>query len=323
MHDRKFNDPSVAFVPSLPSHIGAFRSQRTRAPSAFGQVVEVCRDMAGIVFLLLLSAAAILALRHPSIGLRYLRDHSAGFTDSFSGSLQRDKDWLAHQQWRETFSREQQMTFSQRMNRWHVMVADASERFHIPAKWIRTVMQIESGGRTMLSEKKPITSPVGAVGLMQLMPGTYEEMRAQHKLGADPYNPRDNIMAGAAYLSWLHHKYGYPAMFVAYNDGPGNLEAKQSKGRALPVETRNYVAKICATLGTAVPSSFARADRARLTRPNGEPLWIDAAAVAAVRAPLRGEYSGSVKSVVTIGHSRQALRETVAMVRAALHTRSG
>jgi hypothetical protein len=323
MHDCKVTDPSVALVPSFHSHIGAFRRQRTCVQSALSQAFQVGRDMAGMVFLLLLTAAAILALRHPSIGLRYLRDHSAGFTDSFSTSLQRDRDWLMHQKWRTAFQQEQQMTFSQRMNRWHVLVTEASERFHVPAKWIRTVIQMESGGRTMLNEKKPITSPVGAVGLMQLMPGTYDEMRQQHKLGANPFNPHDNIMAGAAYLSWLHHRYGYPAMFVAYNDGPGNLEAKQAGGRALPAETRNYVAKICATLGTAVPASFAKAARAKFTRPNGQPVWIDAGAVAAIRAPLRGEYSRNVNAVITIGHSRQALRESVAMVKAALRTRSG
>ena len=116
------------------------------------------------------------------------------------------------------------------MNRWQGLIAEASDRFHIPANWIRTVIQMESGGRTMLNEEKPITSPVGAVGLMQLMPGTYDQMRRQHNLGANPFNPHDNIMAGAAYLSWLHHRMDIPAMFVAYNDGPGNLEAKRSQG---------------------------------------------------------------------------------------------
>lgn len=286
-----------------------------------GHAVLVCRDMAGMIFLLLLTAAAILALRHP-IGMDYLRGRSVIFTQTFSADLQQERDWITRLQWRKAFQQEQQMTFTQRMNRWQGLINDASQRFHLPAKWIRTVIQMESGGRTMLNAGKPITSPVGAVGLMQLMPGTYDQMRQQHKLGANPFNPHDNIMAGAAYLSWLHHKYGYPAMFVAYNDGPGNLEAKRSKGRALPVETRNYVAKICATLGTSVPDSFAHAGKAKFTRPNGKPVWVDAGAVASIKTPLRGEYARSVKAVITIGHTRQAVRETVAMVKAALHTRS-
>src|ERR1700759_2174302 len=103
-------------------------------------------------------------------------------------------------------------------------------------------------------------------------------------------------------------------MFVAYNDGPGNLEAKQASGRALPAETRNYVAKICAELGTAVPARFANSAQAKFTRPNGRPVWIDADAMASVRTPLHGEYARNVNSVITIGHSRQALRESVAMV---------
>jgi len=318
MHDRESNDRHISLVPSMASHIGAFRRQRTAIRSAFGHTILAARDMAGMVSLLLLTAAAILALRHPSIDLNFLRARTVTFTESFTTTLQSDRNWLM----RTAFQQEQHMSFSQRMNRWQGLIAEAAGRYHIPAKWIRTVMQMESGGRTMLNAQKPITSPVGAVGLMQLMPGTYDQMRKQHKLGANPFNPHDNIMAGAAYLSWLHHKYGYPAMFVAYNDGPGNLEAKRSKGRALPAETRNYVAKICATLGTAVPDSFSHSGRTKLTRPNGKPVWIDASAVASVSKPLRGEYAKSVKAVITIGHTRQAVRETVAMVRATLRGKS-
>lgn len=322
MHDRESNDRYVTLVPSAGPHIGAFRRQRDAVQSAFAHTLLVARDMTGMVFLLILSAAAILALRHPSIDLNFLRARTVTFTESFSTDLQQERDWLTHLQWRKAFQQEQQMTFSQRMNRWHGLIAEASQRFHLPASWIRTVIQMESGGRTMLKADKPITSPVGAVGLMQLMPDTYNQMRRQNRLGANPFNPHDNIMAGAAYLSWLHRKYGYPAMFVAYNDGPGNLEAKRSKGRALPAETRNYVAKICATLGTAVPDSFSQNGKAKLTRPNGKPVWIDASAVASIKKPLAGEYAKNVKAVITIGHTRQAVRETVAMVKAALHSRS-
>ena len=103
-------------------------------------------------------------------------------------------------------------------------IAEAARRFGIPAPWIVAVMRQESGGRTMLGEGTPIVSRAGAIGLMQVLPGTYVEMAVQHKLGDNPFEPRDNIMAGTAYLRWLHHKYGYPAMFAAYNAGPGRLE---------------------------------------------------------------------------------------------------
>jgi soluble lytic murein transglycosylase-like protein len=113
-------------------------------------------------------------------------------------------------------------------------------------------MRIESGGRTILFGR-PITSGAGAMGLMQLMGDTYNEMRARNSLGADPYNARDNIMAGAAYLHELYTKYGYPRLFAAYNAGPGRLEEHLHSGHALPAETRTYVR--LATDG-AVSTSF-------------------------------------------------------------------
>ena len=48
------------------------------------------------------------------------------------------------------------------------------------------------------------------MGLMQIMPKTYAELRARHQLGADAYNPRDNILAGAAYLREMLDRYGSP-----------------------------------------------------------------------------------------------------------------
>src|SRR5690242_10746820 len=100
------------------------------------------------------------------------------------------------------FGQEQRMSFGQLMHRWDALVAQASQLFGVPEKWIRIVMQVESGGRTMADEKQPIVSPAGAMGLMQLMPATYRDMRTAFGLGADPFAPRDNIFAGAAYLRW-------------------------------------------------------------------------------------------------------------------------
>ncbi len=134
---------------------------------------------------------------------------------------------------------------------------------------------------------------------MQVMPDTYSEMAAEHSLGTDPFNARDNIMAGTAYLRWLHKKYGNPKMFAAYNAGPGRVE----KGGKLPAETRAYVSGIAKTLGCAMVWAMvpARLDLVSLTRPNGAALKIDASKVTAIRAALPGEYADSVKSVVTIG----------------------
>ena len=135
---------------------------------------------------------------------------------------------------------EDAMTAKALMDRWQPLISEASKRFAMPENWIRAVIRVESGGRTILVGR-PITSGAGAMGLMQLMGDTYNEMRARNDLGADPYNARDNVMAGTAYLRELYMKYGYPRLFAAYNAGPGRLEDHLHNGHALPAETRNYV----------------------------------------------------------------------------------
>ncbi|MGE3651621.1 MAG: lytic transglycosylase domain-containing protein [Reyranellaceae bacterium] len=129
------------------------------------------------------------------------------------------------------------------LDRWQGPIAEASRRFGVPEAWIRAVMQVESGGLTML-DGHPITSRAGAMGLMQVMPGTYEDMRRAHGLGADPHDPRDNILAGTAYLRAMYDLYGYPALFAAYNAGPGRYDDHLQQGRPLPAETRAYLASI-------------------------------------------------------------------------------
>lgn len=132
------------------------------------------------------------------------------------------------------------------LSRWGAHVREASARFGIPEDWIRRVMRAESGGRTML-EGRLITSRAGAMGLMQLMPGTWREMRAAHGLGADPHDPRDNIVAGTAYLRAMYDRFGYPGMFAAYNAGPARYAAHLATGRRLPTETVAYVAAVGGT----------------------------------------------------------------------------
>lgn len=126
-------------------------------------------------------------------------------------------------------------------DRWRHFIAEASRRFVIPEAWIRAVMRAESGGRATL-DGRPITSRAGAMGLMQLMPETWAELRERYGLGTDPNDPRDNILAGTAYLRELYARYGYPNLFAAYNAGPARLDDNLSSGRALPDETRAYLA---------------------------------------------------------------------------------
>lgn len=129
---------------------------------------------------------------------------------------------------------------------WAVHVAAAARRFGIPEAWIWAVMRVESNG-----DSRAVSS-AGAMGLMQIMPGTWANLRARHGLGRDPYNVRDNIMAGAAYLRAMHDRYGNAtAMLAAYNAGPGRYDEYLSRGRPLPRETRAYLAKLAPIAGSA------------------------------------------------------------------------
>ena len=208
------------------------------------------------------------------------------------------------------------MSAAQLMQRWEPMIADAAKRFQIPAAWIRNVMRRESGGRTLLNGQ-PITSNAGALGLMQVEPGTYAEMAAQYRLGDDPFDPKDNIYAGAAYLRWLHGKYGFPAMFAAYNAGPGNLEDHLHHGAALPAETKAYVAFITHALSKG-EDWLTRSNKLVLTAPNGNKLTIDPTTVQSVRAALPGEYAPGVSAVLDLGKGHQGVKESPEFVLAVL-----
>lgn len=143
---------------------------------------------------------------------------------------------------------------------WSAHIADASSRFGVPVEWIRRVMRAESGGRTRLAGR-PIVSSAGAMGLMQLMPATWREMRALLGLGADPHDPRDNILAGTAYLRMMYDRFGYPGLFAAYNAGPARYAQHLSTGRSLPGETVAYVRNV-AGVRTPEPAQAREAARA-------------------------------------------------------------
>ncbi len=126
---------------------------------------------------------------------------------------------------------------------------EAAQRFHVPASWLRAVMRAESHG-----DAKSI-SDKGAIGLMQVMPQTYAEMRAKYGLGPDPFDPRDNILAGAAYLAEMFASYGSPGFLAAYNAGPRRYEQHLVRRRQLPTETTDYVARLAPELGLASTSA--------------------------------------------------------------------
>lgn len=128
-------------------------------------------------------------------------------------------------------------------DRWAGEIGEASRRFQIPRSWIRRVMIAESGGQTVL-RGQPAVSSAGAMGLMQLMPGTWVRMRALLGLGSNPFDARDNILAGAAYLRLMYDRFGYPGLFGAYNAGPTRYAAYLAGVRSLPAETRAYMAAL-------------------------------------------------------------------------------
>lgn len=134
-------------------------------------------------------------------------------------------------------------------------ITAASQRFGIPEVWIRAVMRAESAGdRHAMSHR-------GAMGLMQVMPATWAGLRAQHGLGADPFAPQDNILAGTAYLREMLDRFGsVPLMLAAYNAGPRRVEMHLATGQPLPAETRAYVAALAPLLtgdgGTSAPGQF-------------------------------------------------------------------
>lgn len=137
---------------------------------------------------------------------------------------------------------------------WGPWIREASRRFDVPERWIREVMRQESGGRA------GATSPVGAMGLMQVMPGTYRELQRRHDLGDDPYHPYDNLMAGTAYIRQMYELYGSPAFLAAYNAGPRRLENYLYANQGLPAETRNYVARVGPRVITSSPVRRAPAE---------------------------------------------------------------
>lgn len=135
--------------------------------------------------------------------------------------------------------------------------AEASQRFGIPATWIRAVMRAESFGDVRA------ISPKGAIGLMQIMPETWAGLRQRYHLGADPYDAHDNIIAGAAYLRELHNRYGIPGFLAAYNAGPARWEDHLATGRPLSAETRTYLARLAPLVGGGAGDGAAVASTVR------------------------------------------------------------
>ena len=121
----------------------------------------------------------------------------------------------------------------------HTLIRSAAEKHRVPAAFVKSIVAAES------NFKCDAVSPKGAIGLMQLMPGTAMEY------GADPRIPEQNIDAGTRYLRVLMDKYGrhrnsLKRVIAAYNAGPGAVD----RYRGVPPfrETRSYVLRVLSYL---------------------------------------------------------------------------
>src|SRR3984957_14980002 len=102
---------------------------------------------------------------------------------------------------------------------WGPYISEASKKYDVPELWVRAVMHQESGG-LLYENGQLIISTAGAMGLMQVMPSTYDGLRQRYALGDDPYDPHDNIMAGVAYMREMYEIYGTPGSICAPTPPP-------------------------------------------------------------------------------------------------------
>ncbi len=114
----------------------------------------------------------------------------------------------------------------------HTIVGE-SARYGLDPTLVLAVIQVESGGYHLA------VSPVGALGLMQLLPSTAEELARKHDLswrGANSlFDPVLNVKLGTAYLSQLERKYGsMNTALAAYNWGPGRIDRRLRRGASVP-----------------------------------------------------------------------------------------
>lgn len=126
---------------------------------------------------------------------------------------------------------------------WAEEIANAARLTGLSEPLIRQVMDAESAGVA------GAVSPKGAMGLMQLMPQTYRETAAELGLGTDPFNPRDNVLAGAVFLKKILDRFGSPEFLAAYNAGPQCLVEVLAGIRPLPAESRAFMEKVAAEFG--------------------------------------------------------------------------
>lgn len=116
------------------------------------------------------------------------------------------------------------------------LIEEAAKSWNVDPHLLRAVMQQESGGNPRA------VSPKGARGLMQIMPGTAQDLGV-----TDPHDPAQAVFGGAKYLSQMLDRYGDPVKaLAAYNAGPGTVDAVAAGKGSLPAETQAYIPAVTA-----------------------------------------------------------------------------
>jgi soluble lytic murein transglycosylase len=123
------------------------------------------------------------------------------------------------------------------------VVVQESERHGIDPSLVMAVILVESGGYNFA------VSSVGALGLMQVMPATGEQLAAEMQiswLGPETlFDPVVNVKLGVAYLRQLSDRYGsWPTALAAYNWGPARIDSRIRRGAAVPSVYARQVMKL-------------------------------------------------------------------------------
>lgn len=121
------------------------------------------------------------------------------------------------------------VSISSQVLSWRPQIEAAASKWHVDSALIAAIIQAESSGNPMA------ISPVGAIGLMQLMPGTADD------LGVNPFDPIGNIDGGTHYIETLLSSFSLQEAIAAYNAGPGNV---LNGHWVMFPETVNYVARV-------------------------------------------------------------------------------
>ena len=127
--------------------------------------------------------------------------------------------------------------YRQKEEKYASFMEEASKVYKVPVSLIRAVVKAES------AFNPKAVSPVGARGLMQLMPATAKMLAVN-----DSFNPKQNIFGGTRYLRMMLNRYNgnVTKTLAAYNWGPGRVDRGLAR---MPSETRNYIKVISQSLG--------------------------------------------------------------------------